>query len=138
MNPLLLNLYPQIITKKMANIRPFKIDIPDAELEKLKAKLSLATFPNEVLFSDDPKYGAPLKDIKRLATYWKDGYDWRKHEAKLNELPHFTTKIEVDGFGGLDIHFLHQRSSRPDAIPLLFCHGCEYPSYNLIDTPCQC
>ncbi|KAL2193381.1 Alpha/Beta hydrolase protein [Corynascus similis CBS 632.67] len=107
----------------MAEIRPFKIDIPDGQLEKLRAKLSLATFPDEVSFSDDPKYGTPLKDIKRLVAYWKDGYNWRQHEAKLNQLPHFTSTVEVDGFEKLEIHFLHQKSSRPNAIPLLFCHG---------------
>ncbi|KAK4125742.1 alpha/beta-hydrolase [Parathielavia appendiculata] len=107
----------------MANIQPFKIEIPDTALEKLRTKLSLTDFPDEVSFSDDRKYGAPLRDIKRLLAYWKDGYDWRKHEAKLNELPHFTTTVEVDGFGQLGIHFLHQKSSRSDAIPMLFCHG---------------
>ncbi|EAQ85536.1 hypothetical protein CHGG_09550 [Chaetomium globosum CBS 148.51] len=107
----------------MANIRPFQIEIPDTELEKLRTKLSLASFPDAVSFSDDSKYGTPLKDIRRLAAYWKDGYDWRKHEAKLNQLPHFTTTVEVDGFDELEIHFLHHKSSRPDAIPLLFCHG---------------
>jgi hypothetical protein len=115
----------------MANIQPFKIEIPDTALERLKAKLSLAALPDEVSFSDDPKYGVPLKDIKRLVAYWKDSYDWRKHEAKLNELPHFTTKVGVDGFGELGIHFLHHRSGRPDAIPLLFCHGCWLPFYRL-------
>lgn len=109
----------------MANVQRFQIEIPGTELEKLKTKLSLATFPDEVSFSDESKYGTPLKDIKRLIAYWKDGYDWRKHEARLNQFPHFTTTIEVDGFGELDIHFLHQKSSRPDAIPLLFCHGCQ-------------
>ncbi|KAK4041613.1 Alpha/Beta hydrolase protein [Parachaetomium inaequale] len=107
----------------MANIQPFKIEVPNTELEKLKTKLSLATYPEEVSFSDDPKYGTPLSDIKGLVAYWKDGYDWRKHEARLNQLPHFTTTVDVDGFGKLGIHFLHQKSSRPDAIPLLFCHG---------------
>ncbi|KAH6843475.1 Alpha/Beta hydrolase protein [Chaetomium sp. MPI-CAGE-AT-0009] len=107
----------------MENIQPFKIEIPDTQLETLKRKLSLATFPDEVSFSDDPKYGTPLKDLKRLVAYWKGGYDWRKHEAILNELPHFTTTVKVDGFGDLGIHFLHQKSSRSDAIPLLFCHG---------------
>jgi hypothetical protein len=111
----------------MANIQPFEIEIPDTQLDTLKRKLSLATFPDEVSFSNDPKYGTPLNDIKRLVAYWKDGYDWRKHEARLNQLPHFTTTVNVDGFGDLGIHFLHQKSTRTDAIPLLFCHGCELP-----------
>jgi pimeloyl-ACP methyl ester carboxylesterase len=62
-------------------------------------------------------------DIKRLTEYWSSKYDWRKQEEEMNKLPQFMTKIEVDGFGELDIHFLHQRSSSKNAIPLLFVHG---------------
>ncbi|TQS32427.1 hypothetical protein Golomagni_07255, partial [Golovinomyces magnicellulatus] len=107
----------------MSGIKPFKINVPDAAIDKLKAKLSDATWPDEVTFSNDWNYGAPLADVKRLANRWKDGFDWRAQEAKLNELPHFTTGISVDGFDDLDIHFIHQKSSRPGSIPLLFCHG---------------
>jgi pimeloyl-ACP methyl ester carboxylesterase len=62
-------------------------------------------------------------DIKRLTEYWSSKYDWRKQEEEMNKLLQFMTKIEVDGFGELDIHFLHQRSSSKNAIPLLFVHG---------------
>jgi len=61
--------------------------------------------------------------VKRLAKYWTDGFDWAKAEARLNELPNYHQAIGVDGFPSLDIHYLHQPSSSPDAIPLLFCHG---------------
>ncbi|KID89492.1 epoxide hydrolase 1 [Metarhizium guizhouense ARSEF 977] len=108
----------------MASITPFKIDVPDAAIEKLKAKLELSDLPDEVDFSNDWNYGAPRDDILRLTKYWKDGYDWRAHEAKLNaELPQFTTTIHVDGFGNLRVHFVHKQSPRPGSIPLLFCHG---------------
>ncbi|KAK7699389.1 hypothetical protein SLS64_011685 [Diaporthe eres] len=108
----------------MANIKPFKIAVPDADIEKLKAKLSLATFPQDVDMSDSWSYGAPLKDIKRLAEYWQNGFDWRAAEAKLNEqLSQFTTTVSVDGFDDIDVHFVHHRSDRPDSIPLLFSHG---------------
>lgn len=108
----------------MANIKAFKIAVPDAEIEKLKAKLSLTTFPGDVEMSDSWSYGAPLKDIKRLAERWQDGFDWRAAEAKLNQqLAQFTTAVPVEGFGDVDLHFVHHRSSRPDSIPLLFCHG---------------
>lgn len=110
----------------MANdIRPFQISVPDGAIKNLKAKLALATFPDEVDFSNDWNYGAPSGDVKRLAQHWGKGFDWRAQEAKLNELPHFITKIPVEGFGELDIHFLHQKSPRPGSIPLLFCHGCQ-------------
>lgn len=61
--------------------------------------------------------------MKRLAGYWKDGFDWKKQEAKLNELPNYVARIKVDGFDELGIHYLHQKSDSPNAIPLLFCHG---------------
>ena len=62
-------------------------------------------------------------DIKRLTEYWRSKYDWRKQEEEMNKLPQFMTKVEVDGFGELDIHFLHQKSSSKNAIPFLFVHG---------------
>ncbi|TPX07418.1 uncharacterized protein E0L32_002112 [Thyridium curvatum] len=108
----------------MADIKPFKIAVPDAQLDRLKQKLSLAEFPDEADFSDDWHYGVPLADIKRLAARWRDGFDWRKAEAELNQLPHFITSIPVSGHGDLQIHFVHQRGSREEgSIPLLFCHG---------------
>jgi hypothetical protein len=69
------------------------------------------------------EYGAPLADIKRLTEYWENGFDWRAQEAKLNELPNFRKGIKVDGFHEVDIHYVHQKSQSPDAIPLLFIHG---------------
>lgn len=108
----------------MAAIEPFKIAVPDADIERVKTKLSLTTFPADVDFSDSWNYGTPLKDIKRLASYWQNGFDWRAAEARLNEaLPQFTTSIPIDGFGDVQIHFVHQRSSSPNSIPLIFCHG---------------
>ncbi|CAG8983278.1 hypothetical protein HYALB_00002715 [Hymenoscyphus albidus] len=105
-----------------SSITPFKISISDAEISSLKSKLSASTFPDEVDFSNNWDYGTPLNDMKRLAKYWRDGFDWRAHEKVLNQMPQFTTKIEVDGFGELDIHFVHQKGEE-GSIPLLFCHG---------------
>jgi len=114
----------------MANnsiITPFRIDVPDAAISKLKQKLALSDLPDEVEFSNDWAYGTPRDDIQRLATYWQDGFDWRAQEAKLNaELPQFKTDINVDGFGRLNIHFVHKKSPRTGSIPLLFCHGCKF------------
>ncbi|KAK6953063.1 hypothetical protein Daesc_005362 [Daldinia eschscholtzii] len=106
-------------------IEPFRIAVPDQAIETLKAKLALATFPRETTFSNDSNYGARVDDIKRLATAWRDTFDWREAEAKLNDtLPQFTTRIGVDGHeDDLKIHFVHAKSEREDAIPLLFCHG---------------
>lgn len=108
----------------MSSIKPFQISVSDSDIDRLKQKLSLTTFPQDVDFSNSWDYGAPLKDIKRLASYWQDGFDWRAAESKLNaELPQFSTVVPVDDFGDVDVHFVHQRSDRPDSIPLLFCHG---------------
>lgn len=106
-------------------ITPFKIGVPEAAIQRLKEKLAAASFTDETLFIDSWDYGAPLSDVKRLAERWRDGFDWRAQEAKLNEVPQFTTKVDVDGFGELNIHFVYKKSSRRGAIPLLFCHGCK-------------
>jgi hypothetical protein len=67
-----------------------------------------------------------LADVKRLVAYWKDQFNWRDHEAQINEeLPQFTRDIEVEGFGALNIHYVHKKSSVATAIPLLFVHGCK-------------
>lgn len=110
-----------------SNITPFKIDVPDAAITRLKQKLALSDLPAKVEFSNDWAYGAPRDDIRRLATYWQDGFDWRAQEAKLNAtLPQFKTSVDVEGFGALDIHFVHKKSPRAGSIPLLFCHGCKH------------
>lgn len=107
----------------MESINPYTISVPDEKLEKLGQKLSLASFPDEL---DDAgwDYGAPLADMKRLTQYWIEEFDWRKEEFKINKLPNFMTSIEVDGFGLLDVHFVHHKSKVDNAIPLLFVHGC--------------
>ncbi|KAA1473717.1 alpha/beta-hydrolase [Dentipellis sp. KUC8613] len=102
---------------------PFKIAIPDDALALLNQKLALTRFPDE-LDEAGWQYGVPLADVKRLVARWKDGYDWRAHEAKLNaEFPMFTRDIAVEGFGTLNIHYIHQKSKLANAIPLLFVHG---------------
>lgn len=105
-------------------VTPFTVGIEESKLHRLHQKLGLTDFPPE-LDQADSAYGAPLSDVTRLAKYWKDGFDWRTQEAKLNELPQFTTNITVDGFGELNVHFVHQKSDVANAIPLLFIHGCK-------------
>jgi Epoxide hydrolase N terminus len=107
--------------------QPFQITIPDDVLALLNRKLEDTRFPDEV---DESQWerGAPLADIKRLVERWKNGYDWRTHERELNKLPMFTRSIEVEGFGELNVHYVHQRSRVNGAIPLLFVHGCTSPA----------
>ncbi|KAI4209999.1 MAG: hypothetical protein LQ351_007106 [Letrouitia transgressa] len=106
----------------MASVEPYTVSVTDDKLSQLHQKLSISTFPDEI---DDAgwDYGAPLADIQRLTKYWKEQYDWRKHEAEINRLPQFKTSIEVDKFGTVDVHFVHQKSNFEAAIPLLFVHG---------------
>jgi hypothetical protein len=106
--------------------KAFKIAIPDSDLTRLHQKLELATFPDE-LTDAGWDYGAPLADIQRLVARWKEGYDWRKYEAQINdELPQFTRDIDVEGFGTLNVHYVHKKSDVADAVPLLFVHGCQF------------
>ena len=104
--------------------RPFRVSIPDEDIKLLHKKLELARFPDE-LEEAGWMYGAPLADVKRLVARWKDGFDWRRSEAEINVLPQFTRDIEVEGFGTLNIHYVHQRSGVENAVPLLFIHGCK-------------
>ncbi|KAI1272010.1 microsomal epoxide hydrolase [Xylaria sp. FL0933] len=106
----------------MANIKPYKINISESQIKDLKTRLSLAKLPDE-LDGAGWDMGAPLADVKRLAKHWETSHDWKAAEAKLNELPHFVTEIQCDGFRPLAIHFVHIRSKVKGAIPLLWIHG---------------
>ncbi|MGY0061483.1 epoxide hydrolase family protein [Streptomyces sp. LZ34] len=98
-------------------LRPFRIDIPQSDLDELRERLTRARWPRQ-LPGEGWSRGVPLTHLKQLADYWRDGYDWRRHEARLNEFPQFMTEID-----GQDIHFLHVRSPEPDALPLILNHG---------------
>ncbi len=100
-----------------AQIEPFRIDIPQHDLDDLAARLAATRWPDEVTGAGT-EYGMPLGTTRRLAEQWRTGYDWRAHEARLNEFPQFHTTID-----GQAIHFLHVRSAEPDATPLLLLHG---------------
>ena len=104
---------------------PFTVTVPDVDLDHLRKRLDLTRFPDEL---DDAgwDYGVPLSDVKRLVERWRNGWDWRRFESEVNQLPMFTRDIEVDGFGKLNIHYVHQKSEVANAITLLFVHGCEW------------
>jgi pimeloyl-ACP methyl ester carboxylesterase len=103
-----------------SEIRPFRIAIPQADIDDLHARLAHARWPEEVSGAGWSR-GVPLDYLKRLAEYWRTAYDWRAAEARLNAIPQFSTEID-----GQHIHFLHARSPEPDALPLIIIHG--YPS----------
>jgi pimeloyl-ACP methyl ester carboxylesterase len=102
---------------------PFKIAVPEEKLRKLHQKLLLTEWPDEVPLKEPRSRGTPLQDVKTLVDYWLHSFDWRAQESKLNQFPQFTTDIDVDGFGTYNVHFIHQRSNVPNAIPLIFLHG---------------
>ncbi|KAF4556907.1 Epoxide hydrolase-like protein 3 [Elsinoe fawcettii] len=102
--------------------QPYTIAVPDGDVQDLKSRLARARFPDE-LDKAGWDYGAPLKDVRRLTEYWKDRFDWRKTESELNQLPQFKTSVNVAGFAPVDLHYIHQKSSGQDSIPLLFVHG---------------
>ena len=102
---------------RAAEIRPFTVEIPEAELEALRARIAATRWPEKETVADQSQ-GVPLATIQALARYWATEYDWRKVEAKLNALPQFITEID-----GLDIHFIHVRSKHEDALPLIVTHG---------------
>ena len=110
----------------MAQIRPFRIDIPDSRLQRLHSKLALTDFPSELESDVTAPWsrGPPVSSVKQLAEAWLNTFDWRKAEKSLNDsLPQYTTTINVRGFGDYDIHFVHLRSRVKNAIPLIFLHG---------------
>lgn len=113
------------LSQFIMSIVPFEIHVPEPTLERLKQKLALTDFPNENPCDAGSSWdqGPPVAEIKRLAGLWQTSYDWRKVETHLNTLPQYLAPVEVDGFGVYQIHHIHQRSTRPDAIPLLFLHG---------------
>lgn len=104
------------------SIEPYKVHVSDTDLAKLKEKLLKMELPDE-LEGAEWDMGTPLADVRRLASVWRDEFDWRKSEYEINEIPQFRTTIQCKGFEPLDIHFVHQKSRVSRAIPILFCHG---------------
>jgi pimeloyl-ACP methyl ester carboxylesterase len=100
-----------------SEIRPFRVDIPQADIDDLHERLDHTRWPSEL-----PRVswnrGVPVGYLKGLVQYWRTGYDWRAHEVRLNAYPQFLTEID-----GQTIHFLHVQSSEPNATPLMLIHG---------------
>src|SRR6202790_3064554 len=98
-------------------IRPFQVNVPEAELTELRRRINATKWPERETVTDQSQ-GVQLATIQSLARYWATEYDWRKIEAKLKALPQFITEID-----GLDIHFIHVRSKHENALPLIVTHG---------------
>jgi pimeloyl-ACP methyl ester carboxylesterase len=98
-------------------LRPFQVNVPEAELTELRRRIHATKWPERETVTDQSQ-GVQLATIQKLARYWATDYDWRKVEARLNALPQFITEID-----GLDIHFIHVRSTHDNALPLIVTHG---------------
>ncbi|GAA3469518.1 epoxide hydrolase family protein [Nonomuraea roseola] len=98
-------------------IKEFRIDVPQADLDDLRERLSRTRWPSEIPGQGWSR-GVPASYLRELVTYWLETYDWRAQEARLNSLPQFTTEID-----GANVHFVHVRSPREDATPLILTHG---------------
>ncbi len=100
-----------------AAIRPFHVEVPQADLDDLTRRIAATRWPTEELV-EDRSQGVQVATLRALADYWATEYDWRACEARLNALPQFTTEID-----GVDIHFIHVTSRHENALPLIMTHG---------------
>jgi pimeloyl-ACP methyl ester carboxylesterase len=110
------------------DIRPFQVEISDAQIDDLRRRIDSARWPTRELV-DDRSQGVQLATLKALADYWTSDYDFGRVEARLNALPQFTA--ELDGVG---VHFIHVRSRHEDALPLIMTHGWPGSVIEQIDT----
>jgi hypothetical protein len=105
------------VTPDESTIRPFRVDIPDADLADLRRRIAATRFPSKELV-DDRSQGVQLATTEELARYWSNDYDWHRCEDRLNARPQFLTKID-----GVDIHFIHVESPHANALPLIMTHS---------------
>jgi pimeloyl-ACP methyl ester carboxylesterase len=110
------------------DIRPFRVDVPEAQLDDLRRRIADARMPHRELVTDRSQ-GVQLATMQELARYWHDRYDWRRCEAKLNALPQFMTNID-----GIDVHFIHVKSRHDNALPLVMTHGWPGSVIELLET----
>jgi len=109
-------------------IRSFESEVPEAELDDLRRRIAATRWPDKELVTDRSQ-GVQLAALQELARYWLDDYDFGRVEARLNALPQFVTEID-----GVDVHFIHVRSSHEDALPLIMTHGWPGSVIEQIDT----
>jgi pimeloyl-ACP methyl ester carboxylesterase len=109
-------------------VRPFRIDVPEEDLDDLRRRIAATRWPSKELV-EDRSQGVQLATMQEFARYWETDYDWRKAEAELNALPQFTTEID-----GVDIHFIHVKSPHENALPLIMTHGWPGSVIELLDT----
>ncbi len=99
------------------DVRPFRIAVPDSVLDDLRQRLARTRLPDEPPL-EPWSTGTSVAYLKGLLDYWREGFDWRVQEAKLNAFSHYTVPL-----GGIDVHFIHQPGKGPKPMPLLLSHG---------------
>jgi pimeloyl-ACP methyl ester carboxylesterase len=109
--------HPKPTSADAEAIRPFRVEIPQTEIDELRRRLRQTRWPDKETVADQSQ-GVPLATIQGLVRYWGSDYDFGRVEARLNTLPQFLTEID-----GLDIHFIHVKSPHDDALPLIITHG---------------
>src|SRR5512133_1968312 len=109
-------------------VRPFRIEVPQGELDELRRRINATRWPTKELVADRSQ-GVQLAALQELARYWTSEYDWRRCEARLNALPQFKTEID-----GLDVHFIHVEAPHENALPLIMTHGWPGSVIELLET----
>ena len=99
------------------SVEPFSVSVPQHAIDGLEQRLELTRWPERETVGDWSQ-GVPLKKAQALIAYWRDQYDWRQFESRVNAFPHYRTQID-----GLGIHFIHVRSPHPNALPIILTHG---------------
>jgi pimeloyl-ACP methyl ester carboxylesterase len=127
MTSLALSVTPAAGENNETAIRPFRVNVAQADLADLRRRLAATRWPTKELVGDRSQ-GVQLATLKELVRYWATDYDWRKAEAKLNAYPQFVTKID-----GVDIHFIHVKSRHPNAMPMIITHGWPGSVIELLD-----
>src|SRR5688572_22238566 len=111
-----MNAVVEQLATNTTTIRPFRVDVPEAELTELRRRIKSTRLPEKEPVADTSQ-GVQLATVEKLARYWAEDYDWRRSEARINAFPNFMTEID-----GVDIHFVHVRSKHENALPIIVTH----------------
>jgi pimeloyl-ACP methyl ester carboxylesterase len=106
----------------VAQLKPFKVAVPQSDIDDLRARLARVRWPNEPKGNEAWEWGTNLSYMKRLVGYWRDEFDWRKAEAEINRFKHFTIDLKENGETHT-VHFIHEAGSGKRPLPLILTHG---------------
>src|SRR3989441_7032435 len=118
---------PFVLPKATEDVTPFKVSVPQSAIDDLKRRLASTRWPERETVGDWSE-GVPLQKAQALVAYWRDKYDWRRFEARINAFPQYRTQID-----GVGIHFIHMRSPQQNALPICLSPSCARASRNSVD-----